>query len=388
MTKSKVVITSITDSQKAGEDLGKQILSAFDSKSPDIVVVFSSSSHNYSKLLKAIKKSSGTKLLMGSSSAGEFVSNIQAEGAVSVLAISSSDLKFSVGIGINLQKGAKGAAKEMVSSFTGMKSFNYPYKSALVLADALAGHTDHLIDELNKLTAGTYQFFGGGAGDDAKFSKTHVFYDTQAYTDAAVVLEILSHKPLGIGVRHGWEDSSKPMRVTEADGMRLVSLNAIPAIEVFKEHAKITKQKFDLADPVPFFLHNVIGIKTVNGYHLRVPLGINADGSINLASDIQTGATVSIMKTTSQSATNAAKEALEDALRQMNGEKAGVALFFDCVATRLRTGDKFSSELNTLQKGLGSTPYVGCNTYGQIARVDGQFSGFHNCTAVVCVIPE
>ena len=27
-------------------------------------------------------------------------------------------------------------------------------------------------------------------------------------------------------------------------------------------------------------------------------------------------------------------------------------------------------------------------SYGQIARADGQFSGFHNCTAVVCVLPE
>lgn len=29
-----------------------------------------------------------------------------------------------------------------------------------------------------------------------------------------------------------------------------------------------------------------------------------------------------------------------------------------------------------------------CNTYGQISRTEGQFSGFHNCTAVVCVLPS
>ncbi|HVF69521.1 MAG TPA: FIST N-terminal domain-containing protein [Xanthomonadales bacterium] len=388
MTKSSVTFTELKESKQAGEYLGKQILSSSDNKSPDVVVVFASSSYDYTLLLEAIKKTCHPALLIGCSSAGEFVSNNQGEGAVSALAITSSEMQFSIGIGRDIQKGVKKVAIDIVSSFKGTNNFKYPYKSALVLADALAGYTDHLIDELNTLTFGTYQFFGGGAGDDAKFSKTHVFFGTKAYTNAAVTLEILSHKPLGIGVRHGWEAASKPMRVTESDGMRLVSLNAIPTVEVFKEHAKITKQKFDLKGPIPFFLHNVIGIKTVNGYQLRVPLSINSDGSIECASDIPRGATVSIMKTTSQSATQAAKDALEDALLQMNGEKAGVALFFDCVATRLRTGDKFSSELNTLQKGLGSTQYVGCNTYGQIARVDGQFSGFHNCTAVVCVIPE
>ena len=34
-----------------------------------------------------------------------------------------------------------------------------------------------------------------------------------------------------------------------------------------------------------------------------------------------------------------------------------------------------------------SASYVGCNTHGQIARAEGQFGGFHNCTAVVCVLP-
>lgn len=387
MTRSTVVLTSITDSQKAGKDLGKQILSAFDNKAPDVVVVFSSSRYNYGELLKALKKSSGTKLLVGCSSAGEFVSNTQAEGAVSVLAISSSDLKFSIGIGRNLRKNAGEAAEEIYRSFKG-DTLSYQYKSALILADALAGFTDDLVDKLNQLTAGTYQFFGGGAGDDAKFYETHVFFDTKAYTNAVVSLEILSNKPFGIGVRHGWEKASESMRVTESDGMRLVSLNAIPAVDVFKEHAKKTKQKFDTSDPIPFFLHNTLGIKTVNGFKLRVPLTINEDGSINCASDIPKGAMVSIMQTTSESAAHAAKDAIEDALLQLQGQKPGVALFFDCVATRLRTGNRFANELETLQKGLGTTQYVGCNTYGQIARVDGQFSGFHNCTAVVCVIPE
>lgn len=385
--KTSVVITSITDSQKAGKELGQQILSQFDGKSPDVVVVFSSSKHNYTELLKALKKSSKTKLLVGCSSAGEFVSDAQAEGAVSALAITSSTLKFSIGVGKNLNSNIENAAEEIYHTFKG-NSLKYQYKSALILADALAGYTDELIDKLNQLTAGTYQFFGGGAGDDAKFYETYVFYDTKAYTNAVVSLEILSNKPFGIGVRHGWEKASDPMRVTESDGMRLISLNATSAVEVFKEHAKKTNQKFDLSDPIPFFLHNTLGIKTVNGYKLRVPLTINKDGSINCASDIPKGALVSIMQTTSESASHAAKGAIEEALLQLQGHKPGVALFFDCVATRLRTGSQFANELETLQKGLGTTRYVGCNTYGQIARVDGQFSGFHNCTAVVCVIPE
>ncbi|HET8884592.1 MAG TPA: FIST C-terminal domain-containing protein, partial [Candidatus Saccharimonadales bacterium] len=80
-------------------------------------------------------------------------------------------------------------------------------------------------------------------------------------------------------------------------------------------------------------------------------------------------------------------EATKDALRQLGNHKPSVALLFDCVATRLRTEHAFDNELAAVTDSLNSTALVGCNTYGQIARVDGQFNGFHNCTAVVCVIP-
>ncbi len=121
-------------------------------------------------------------------------------------------MEFSASIGYNIHEDTKKAAHEALGSLKGLHNNNFSHKTALVLADALAGYTDNLIDFMNQETYGTYQFFGGGAGDDAKFKKTHVFLDTQASTNAVVVLEILSHKPFGVGVRHGWVPSGKDMR--------------------------------------------------------------------------------------------------------------------------------------------------------------------------------
>jgi hypothetical protein len=297
-------------------------------------------------------------------------------------------MQFSAGVGRNLREDREAAAEEIVSSFQGPGNHRYLFRSALVLTDALAGHADGLIETINLRTAGAYTLFGGGAGDDAQFTRTHVFHDTEAIPDAAVALEILSNKPLGVGVSHGWTPAGAPMRVTEADGMRLVSLNATPAAEVFQEYAEATGQAFDPADPVPFFLHNIIGIDTGSGFKLRVPLAVNADGSVTCAADIPAGATVRLMKATGGSSAEAAESAALSALGQLNGHRPQVALFFDCVATRLRMGQEFGLEMEALRNVLGATRYAGCNTYGQIARAERQFSGFHNCTAVVCVIPE
>lgn len=251
----------------------------------------------------------------------------------------------------------------------------------------MAGLADELVHDLTVLTSGNCQLFGGGAADDVRFEKTHLFLGQEMASDAVVVLEILSHKKLGLGLQHGWVPASGPWRVTETQANRLMSLNATHIIEIFRQHARETQQNFDLADPLPFFLHNIIGIESAGGYKLRVPLSIGDDGAVVCAAEIPNGATVHIMKASTRSSVEAARFATQQALAALDGEAPAGTLVFDCPATRLRLGCAFGDELDAVAEVLGSNQFAGCNTYGQIARADGQFNGFHNCTAVVCVIP-
>ena len=387
MTESAVVSTDIAGSDDAGKALGLQISEALQGP-PDVVILFAAPSYDHTMLLESLKKTCHPALLLGCSSAGEFTNAMHGEGMVSGVALRSSEMKFSLGVGHNLSENSKGAAKAVLSSFQDTKDSAYRYRAAIVLADALAGVTDHLVEQLTLLTDGSYQFFGGGAGDNALFSHTPVFYDTEVLSNTVVALEILSHKPLGIGVKHGWRPASERMLVTEVDGMYLMRVNDKPAVQAFQEHAVATGQTFSLDDPLPFFLHNVIGIDVGGGHKLRVPLSVDADGSILCAAEIPPRSIIQIMSTSNDSATEAAASATSTALQRLYGGKPAVALFFDCVATRLRTGKAFGSELDAVKKTLATTPYVGCNSHGQIARTEGQFSGFHNCNAVVCIIPE
>lgn len=384
MTKSTTVHSRAHESSQAGYEIGSRIKEAFDGVSPDAVILFASARHDFNRLLRSLHDSCEPKALVGSSSAGEFTSHAYDEGAVSAVAFCSSEMEFTATVGQGLREHREEAARSIVEKFKGNGDNRYASKSALVLTDALAGHADDFVEQLTKLTVGEYQLFGGGAGDDAKFTRTHVFCGLEAIPDAAVALEILSDKPLGIGVRHSWEPATPPMRVTDAENMRLISLNNIPAAEAFKEYAAKLDQSFNPADPIPFFLHNVLGISTPAGFKLRVPLSVNGDGSIQCAADVPVGSIVHIMCPCGGSAAAATKAAVQ----QLQGEEPEVALFFDCVATRLRMGREFGFELEQVKQMLGSANYAGCNTYGQIARSEGQFSGFHNCTAVVAVFPK
>lgn len=387
MTDVVTSLTSTTDSGRAGTELGHSFKERLGG-APDAVIVFSSARHDHAALLETLAAASATNVLVGASSAGEFTGEARGEASVSAMAIRSSRMRFNVGIGRGVSRDPAAAARGIASGFRGDDAHAFPYRSALVMTDALAGHTESLLEELAVATAGSYQFFGGGAGDDGCFSRTHVFAGTQALTDAAVALEILSSQPIGIGVSHGWLPASPGLRVTDVDGSRVIGLNGAPAIQAFEDHAARTGQRFERNAPLPFFLHNIFGIETAGNYRLRVPLAVGDDGSVSCAPAIPAGAIVHIMKTSEASAVRAAEQAARAALISLGGVKPRAAIVFDCVTTRLRLGQAFGSAADACATLLKPAALVGCSTYGQIARFEGQFGGFHTCTAVVGLFPE
>ncbi len=168
----------------------------------------------------------------------------------------------------------------------------------------------------------------------------------------------------------------------------LVSLNGLPAVEAFEEHAQATQQPFDRDAPLPFFLHNILGIDTGAVIACACRWRCNADGSVTCAAEIPAGAARPHHE--GHRRLRGGRGPAAPPRRRSKGCTAatpGAALFFDCVATRLRMGEVFGFELESVAEMLGDARLVGCNTYGQIARAEGQFGGFHNCTAVVMVLP-
>ncbi len=387
MTQCTIAHTDL-GGREAGEALARSVVAGMRGQDPQALIVFASPDQDHEALLAALHEGCRPGALVGCTTAGEFTSESAGTGMTCVVALTAPEMLFTATIGRGLREDREAAARELMEGFQGDSHPGFQHRAALVLTDALAGFADELVERLTIDTGGVYRFFGGGAGDDARFEKTQVFRGTEVVSDAVVALEILSHKPVGIGVKHGWEPGRERMRVTEAAGMTVTSLNAAPAADAFEAHAATTGQALDRSQPVPFFLHNVLGVESTEGYRLRVPLGIGDDGAVHCAADVAEGAGACIMSTTPAAAAAAARTATRAALDQLEGNEPAVALVFDCVATRLRLGEEFGAELDAVQAVLGETPYAGFNTYGQIAQAEGQFSGFHNCTAVVCVIPR
>jgi hypothetical protein len=382
-----VVRTELDDSFEAGASLGRAILEKLDGESPNAVVLFASPVFDPNSLLEGLHAACDPGAVVGCSSAGEFTFESPSTSSAVALAIRSDDFRFTVHSAGDLQADISAAATTLASGFHLGGDPQFPHRTALVLMDTLAGYGEEFLDVFTAETSGMYQVVGGGAADDAAFLETFVFAGREAIPDAVVALEIRSRHPVGIGVSHGWTPASHPMTVTAADGLRLIALDGRPAADVIESFARERDLTFDRESPLPFFLHHVLGITTNDGHKLRVPLKVNEDGSIVCAAEVPEGATLRVMETRSTSSAEAAAAAARKAWLGLKGREPGMVIFFDCAATRLRLGDDFGTSVDEILSTLGTAACAGCNTYGQFARLEGQFSGYHNCTAVVCALP-
>ena len=384
MTESAIVQTQTLDSAAAGAAIAGQLADQM-STAPDALLLFASPCHDHRILIDAIVERCAPGALVGCSTAGEFINTHSLSSAVVAIGIASREMQFSTAIAHDVGGNRQAAALHLSESLSGA-SAEYPFRYGLLFTDALAGHTEDLLERVTRMAPG-YQFVGGGAGDDDRFASSSVFRGSEIASNAAALLEIQSKKKIGIGVSHGWSCATPEMQVSQVSGNTIVAIDSRPAAEAYERFAKAIDQPFLRNDPLSFFLHYVLGVKTEQGYILRVPLTITGDGAIVCAAEVSAGATVCIMKTDSRSSVNAARIAANNAMDQLGGGSPALGLFFDCAATRLRMGLEFGRELEAVAHQLQGVEFGGCNTYGQIAQAEGQFSGFHNCTAVVCLLP-
>ncbi|MDB5012865.1 MAG: hypothetical protein JWQ25_1067, partial [Daejeonella sp.] len=155
MTQSVVVFTQSNNSIVAGQELGQKIQHKFGLVVPDVVIVFASSVYDYSSFLNALKETCNPKILVGSSSAGEFTSNDFGTDSACAIAIQSSDLKFKAGVAQGIKEDRVRVAEQLSEALA--DAHDYQYYSAMIFADALSGYTDELVDLLTEKTMGKYQ---------------------------------------------------------------------------------------------------------------------------------------------------------------------------------------------------------------------------------------
>lgn len=373
-----------------GRAAAEAALAGLGGAAPLFGIAFATSEVDLAALAGAIKDVVGEAPVLGCSTGGEFTGDAISGGGTALWLLSSDEIGISVGMVEGLKNNTARTARRMVKHLSESRRpapAGAAERTILLLSDGMAGNGEVMVDTLALESGADVTVAGGAAGDDAKFVESFVFLDREVKRDALVAIELTSKRKIGVGVHHGWCAASAPGSVTKAEGATVIEIDGKPAIEFYRAYAKSVGFELTTENQNEYVFTNELGIVMMNDeLKVRAPLGVNEDGSISCATEIPAGQQVRVVRGDHAEIVAAARTAAEAAVKQLGGQACAGAIVFDCVARKLVLKEDFAQEVAAFKDVIGA-PLAGFNTYGEIARVRGQLSGFHNTTAVVAAFP-
>ncbi|MCK4732753.1 MAG: FIST C-terminal domain-containing protein [Methanophagales archaeon] len=404
-TKLATGIAKGEDSEKVAKEALSQAKAKLDGDQIDLAMVYCSSKYDYKKVVNAVRATTNKAPLIGCSTAGEFTEDKVERESIAVGLIASDEIKFFTAIAEGVREDPELVARSLANKLQGIVE-GYPNLTAILLVDGLAG----VGEEMAVLASHVFEqafvekvrFVGGTAGDDMQLKETFVFSGDIVATNSACICLLASKMPLFTAVKHGHTPLSGHLKITRAEGNKLYEVDGRPAWEVWKEETAEAARKRGVdieelktpAEFAQFFSNYMLGLATgkEGEYKIRWPVSINEDGSLNFTCGIAEGSTFRIMDGSNiEDQINAVEEAVR--IAKQSAESAGYTDFagifvFECAVRQLMLGDRFSECVDRFKKVLPGVPILGWESYGEIRLEPGQFSGFHNTTSVIMLLPN
>jgi methyl-accepting chemotaxis protein len=360
---------------------------------PVLVVAFASMSQPLGELVKALAPAFPAAAMLGSTTAGEFTERGDTKSSVAAFAL-AGDFKVFAGIGTGLRATPEKAVQMALEGLP-REVAGYSHRTGLLLLDTFAGNGEEVTLLAASMLGADQPLAGGAAGDDLRMKETWVACGDRAASDAVVVAQIFSKARLGLGVCHGHQPLSAPLKVTKAAGNVVREIEGRPAWQVWTEQAKtraaergIDVGKLSADAEGSFLLRYEAGLAAGKEFKIRAPLSRAADGSISFACGVPEGSVIRIMEGVPDSQIASAREAARRAKVALGGKPAAGALVFDCICRNLILDKRFEEAVRGMSEELGGVPLAGFETYGEIALDAGDMSGFHNTTSVVLAFPK
>ena len=261
-------------------------------------------------------------------------------------------------------------------------------KTFLINIDGLSEGVETFKEEVFYTLGLSKNYIGGGAGSLSFQRKPCVITNEGLLQDAAVIALIDVYS--GIGVAHGWENISEPIKVTQSIGNHIISLNWEPALHVYKKIVTtLSGEKleddnfFKIAKGYPFGIS-----KMDNEMVVRDPIEIINKTTLVCVGAIPQNEFVYILTGNKESLIEGAKRAkslAENAFFENHSRKKSkdsITLFIDCISRVLFLEEDFQKELDA----VGSYNLIGALSLGEIANTGKAYLEFYNKTSVIGIL--
>lgn len=396
---STKLVTSIqkgSNSFETGKKAAQEANTKLMGNSASLCILYGSPDYDLREVLNGVQSVIGKEIqVIGCSSCGNFTEEKVDHKSVAIGLISTDQYRFKVvgetgikeKIGIDFFKKIHAKLNNFISE--------EGETTLIMIVDGLAGNGEEVTIATQTVFETELNIIGGAAGDDLAFKETKVIYNDNIETNAVSICAVKGPSSFFSSVKHGHTPLSDVKQITKAEGGRLYTVDNRPAWDVWKDATRKRCKQIGIdvdklsspGDIGAFLIRFELGLESSKGYKIRVPLSKNDDGSLNFACAIPSGVKIKIMESVPEAQIKSAREAAEIAKKSIGAVKIGGALIFDCVCRSIILGERFQEGVAAIKDVIGDVPLIGFETYGEICMNPSQFSGFHNTTTVIALIP-
>jgi hypothetical protein len=324
---------------------------------PRLLLFFASSKFDPNTLSLKMKEALPSGDQFGCTTAGEIVNGLMLKNSVVAMAFNQKvmgDVALEVienlKEGIDVNKAADSFEAHFKEPLAAMSIKKYV---GIVLVDGLSLSEEKLLDKVGNLT--DVIFIGGSAGDDLKFSATHVFANGRAYTNAAVLALAKPGVDFDFIKTQSFCTLPEKLVATKVneEERSVIEFNNKPAATAYAEAIGSS-----VADAMKHFMHNPVGLMMENEPYVRSPQRID-DGKMVFYCSIKEGMELTVLESTD--IVKDTREAVGKKAREL-GTISGI-INFHCILRTLELEEKNQTE--EYGRIFSKIPTVGFSTYGE-----------------------
>ena len=218
---------AVGQASQVAESLVKDVRKGLGDQAPALVIAFTSTQQPLEAVARVATDAFPTAVVLGSTTSGEFTEQRDTKGGATLFAL-AGDYKVFAGMGPGLKTNPEASVTQALDGLP-RSVHGYPHRTAVMLLDLWCRRGG---DAYSPRCWDKVALAGGAAGDDLAMKATHVSLGRRVATDATIIALVHSKAPLGVGVCHGHNPISRPLRVTRANANVVYEVEGRPAWEV------------------------------------------------------------------------------------------------------------------------------------------------------------
>lgn len=241
------------------------------------------------------------------------------------------------------------------------------------------GSTTRFCDGLKDIREDVQIFGGVTCSDDITSDDSCVFTKEYGFSESAIIIVFYGGEDFHVDSIKvtGWKPLGRKFHVTKSQGSLLQELDGIPAYDVYHKYLNIKNDEnffYNTLEFPLFYEHNDTTI-------LRTPVSSNADGSINMTSDMDIGSVVRI----SYGDPSTIVESIRHDSQRIAQFGPDVLHIFSCAARRTFWTNK--EPTYEIQPFHDISASCGFFSHGEFLRTKGNLNQ-HNVTLVIAAMRE